>query len=195
MMLLRHCSQYVTKCGKPRTGKGQFLFKFQRRAMTKSIQATRHCTCNKVISKSLKLAFSTLWTKNFQMYKRGSQEAEEPEARLPTFTGLWNKQGDSRKSATFASLSTLQPLCGHNKLWEILKEMGLLHNLTCLLRSLHVSQESTTDRFQIGKGVWQGCLSPSCLTNLHAEDIMWNARCNESQAGTKVARRNISGLR
>ena len=77
-------------------------------------------------SKSFKLVFSILWTKNFQIYKWGVQEAEEPEARLPTFTGLWNKQGDSRKASTFASLTTLKPLtvwittnCGELlKRWE-----------------------------------------------------------------------------
>ena len=147
-------------------------------------------------SKSFKLVFSILWTKNFQIYKWGIQEAEEPEARLPTFTGLWNKQGDSRKASTFASLTTLKPLTVWiTTNWKILKETGLLHNLTCLLKNLHVSQEATTDWFQTGKGVWQGWISSSCLINLYAEDIMWNARLNESQTGIKIARRNINHLR
>ena len=89
----------------------------------------------------------------------------------------------------------------HNKLWKILKEMGTEH-LTFLLRNLCVGQEATvrtgcgtTDRFQIGKGVCQGCILSSCLFNLYAEYIKWNAGLDETQAGMKTAGRNISYLR
>ena len=90
----------------------------------------------------------------------------------------------------------------HNKLWEILKEMGIPDHLTCLLRNLYAGQEATvrtghgtTDWFQIGKGVWQGCILSPCLFNLYAEYIMWNARLDEAQAGIKISRRNINNLR
>ena len=90
----------------------------------------------------------------------------------------------------------------HNKLWKILKEMGLPDDLTCFLRTLYVGQEAavktghvTTDWFQIGKGVCQGCLLSPCLFNLHAEYIMWNARLDEAQAGIKIARRDINNFR
>ena len=90
----------------------------------------------------------------------------------------------------------------HNKLWEILKEMGILDHLTCFLRNLSSGQEATvrtghgtTDWFQIGKGVHQGCILSPCLFNLHAEYIMRNARLDEAQAGIKIARRNINNLR
>ena len=87
----------------------------------------------------------------------------------------------------------------HNKLWKILKEMGIPDHLTCLLRNLYGGQEATvrtghgiTDWFQVRKGVHQGCIFSPCLFNLHAEYIMWNARLDETQAGLKIARRNIS---
>ena len=90
----------------------------------------------------------------------------------------------------------------HNKLWKILKEMGIPDHLTCLLRNLYAGQEAevrtghgTTDWFQIGNGVCQGCILSLCLFNLYAEYIMRNAGLEETQAGIKIARRNINNLR
>ena len=90
----------------------------------------------------------------------------------------------------------------HNKLWKILKEMGIPDHLTCLLRNLYAGQEApvrtghrTTDWFQIGKGVCQGCILSPCLFNLYAEYIMRNAGLDEVQAGIKIAGRNINNLR
>ena len=91
---------------------------------------------------------------------------------------------------------------GQNKLWKILKEMGIPDHLTCLLRNLYASQETTvrtghetTDWFQIGKGLRQGCILSPCLFNLHAEYIMRNAGLDEAQVGIKTAGRNINNLR
>ena len=90
----------------------------------------------------------------------------------------------------------------HNKLWKILKEMGIPDHLTCLLRNLYVDQDATvrtghgtTDWFQIGKGVCQGCILAPYLFNLYAEYILRNARLEETQAGIKIARRNVNDLR
>ena len=90
----------------------------------------------------------------------------------------------------------------HNKLWKILKEMGIPYHLTCLLRNLYASQETavrtghgTMDWFKIGKGVCQGSVLSPCLLNLYTEDIMLNAGLNETQAGLKIARRHIINLR
>ena len=90
----------------------------------------------------------------------------------------------------------------HNKLWEILKETGIPNHLTCLLRNLCTGQEATvktghgtTDWFQIGKGICQGCILSPCLFNLSAEYIMRNAGLEEAQAGIKIAGRNIKNLR
>ena len=88
----------------------------------------------------------------------------------------------------------------YNKLWEILKEMGTPDHLTCLLRNLYAGQEAirsrhgTTDWFQIGKGVCQGCILSPCLFNFYAKYIMRNAGLEEAQAGTKIAGRNINNL-
>ena len=91
---------------------------------------------------------------------------------------------------------------GHNKLWKILEETGKPDHLTCLLRNQYASQQATvrtghgtTDWFQIGKGECQGCKLSPCLFNLHAEYIMQNAGLDESQAGIKIAGRNINNLR
>ena len=91
---------------------------------------------------------------------------------------------------------------GPNKLWKILKETGIPGYLTCLLRSLYAGQEApvrtghgTTDWFQIGKGVRQGCILSPCLFNLYTEYTMRNARLEETQAGIKIAGRNINKLR
>ena len=90
----------------------------------------------------------------------------------------------------------------NNKLWKLLKEMGIPDHLICLLRKLYAGQEATvrtghgtTDWYQIGKGVHQGCILLPCLFNLYAEYIARNARLDEARAGIKVARRNINNLR
>ena len=90
----------------------------------------------------------------------------------------------------------------HNKLWKILKETGIPDHLTCLPRNLYAGQEATvrtrhgtTDWFQIGKRVSQGCMLSAYLFNLYAENIMRNTGLDEAQVGNKIARRNISNLR
>ena len=90
----------------------------------------------------------------------------------------------------------------NNRLWKILKEMGIPDHLICLLRNLYAGQETTvrtghgtTDWFQIGKGVCQGCILSPCLFNFYAECIMRNAGLEEAQAGIKIAGRNINNLR
>ena len=90
----------------------------------------------------------------------------------------------------------------HNKLWKILKEMEIPDHLTCLLRNLYSGQEATvrtghgtTDRFQIGKRVCQGCILSPCLFSLYAEYIMRNTGMDEAQTGIKIAGRNINNLR
>ena len=90
----------------------------------------------------------------------------------------------------------------HNKLWKILKEMGIPHHLTYLLRNLYAGQEATvrtghgtTDWFQIGKGVRQGYILSPYLFNLYAEYIMRNTGLDEAEAGITIARRNINNLR
>ena len=140
---------------------------------------------------------------NFQMFKLDLEKAEEPEIKLPTSTGSSKKQESSRKTSISALLTAKGFDCvDHNKLWQILKEMGIPDHLNCLLRNLYAGQEATvrtghgiTDWFQIGKGVCQGCILSPCLFNLYADYVTRNARLDEAQAGIKIAGRNISNLR
>ena len=133
-MLLKCCTQYVSKFGKlssgHRTGKGQFLSQSQRKAMPKSAQTTvllrSFHMLARLCSKSFKLGFNSTWIENFQMYKLSLEKAEEPKIKLPTFVGSWRKQGSSRKTSTFASLTMLKPLTVWiTTLWKILKDMGI----------------------------------------------------------------------
>ena len=140
---------------------------------------------------------------NFQMFKVDLEKAEEPEIKLPTSAGSSKKQESSRKTSTFALLTIPKPLTVWiTTNWKILKEMGIPDHLTCLLRNLYAGQEATvrtghgtTDWFQIGKGVRQGCILSPCLFNLYAEYIMRNAGLDEAHIGVKIGRRNINNLK
>ena len=110
--------------------------------------------------------------------------------------------GRFRKNICFTDYSKVFDCVDNNKLWKILKQTGIPDHLTCLLRILQAGQEATvrtghgtTDWFQIGKGVCQGCVLSSCLFHLYAEYIMKNAGLDKAQAGIKIARRNINNLR
>ena len=129
------------------------------------------------------------------MYKLDLEKAEEPEIKLPIYW-IIEKQENSRKTSTSASLTTPKPLtvwittnCGK------FLEMRIPDHLTCLLRNLHAGQEvpvrsghGTTNRFKTGKGVSQGSLFSPCLFNLYAEYIMKNARLDGLQTRIKIAR-------
>ena len=137
------------------------------------------------------------------MFKLVLQKAEEPEIKLATSIGSLKKQEISRKISISTLLTTPKPLTVWITInWKILKEMGIQDPLTCLLRNLYAGQEATvrtghgtTDWFQIRKGVCQGCILSPCLFNLYAEYVMRNAGLDETQAGIKIARRNINNLR
>ena len=141
---------------------------------------------------------------NFLMFKLVLEKAGEPEIKLPTSTGSWKKQESSRNNIYFCFPDYAKAFhcVDHNKLWKILKEMGIPDHLTCLLRNLYAGQEATVRTghgtiiwFQIRKGVHQGCISSPCLFNLYAEYIMRNPGLEEAQAGIKIFRRNINNLR
>ena len=137
------------------------------------------------------------------MFKLVLEKAEEPEIKLPTPAGSWKKQKSSRKTSISALLTMPKPLTMWITInWKILREMGIPDHLISLMRNLYAGQEATvrtghgtTDWFQIGKGVRQGCILSPCLFNFYAEYIMRNAGLEEAQAGIKIARRNIKNLR
>ena len=135
------------------------------------------------------------------MFKLVLEKEEEPEIKLPTSVGSLKKQ-EFQKNIYFCFIDYTKAFdcVDHNKLWKILKEMGIPDHLTCLLRNLYTGQEATvrtghgtTDWFQIG--VRQGCILSPCLFNFYAEYIMRNAGLEEAQAGILIARRNINNLR
>ena len=131
------------------------------------------------------------------MFKMVLEKAEEPETKLPTSAGSWKKQESSRKTSISALLTMPKPLTVWITInWKILKEMGIPDYLTCLLRNMYAGQEATvrtgygtTDWFQIGKGVCQGCILSPCFFNFYAEYIMRNAGLDEAQTGIKIAGR------
>ena len=127
--------------------------------------------------------------------------AEEPEIKLPTSAGS-SKKFQKNIYFCFIDYAKAFDCVDNNKLWKILKEMGTPDHLTCLLRTLYAGQEATiktghgtTDWFQIGKGLRQGCILSPYLFNLYVEYIMRNTGLEEAQDGIKIARRNISNLR
>ena len=136
------------------------------------------------------------------MFKLVLEKAEEPEIKLPISAGSSKKQESSRKTNIyFCFIDYAKAFDCVDKLWEILKEMGIPDHLTCFLRNLYAGQEATvtghgtTDWFQIGKGVRQGCILSPGLFNLYAEFIMRHAGLEEARTGIKIAGRNINNLR
>ena len=124
--------------------------------------------------------------------------------QIATICWIIEKAREFQKSLYFCFIDYTKAFdcVDHNKLWKILKEMGIPEHLTCLLRNLYAGQEvtfrtghGTTDSFQIGKGVHQGCILSPYLFNFCAEYIMRNAGLEEAQAGIKMAERNINNLR
>ena len=185
MMLWKCCTQYASKLGKlssgHRTGKGQFSFQSQRKAMPKNAQTTTQLhsshTLVKQCSNFSKPGFSNTWTVNFQMFKLVLEKAEEPEIKLPTSAGSSKKEESSRKTSISALLTMPEPLTVWITInWRILKEMGIQDHL----RNLYAGQEATvktgrgtTDWFQIGKGVY---CHPAYLTYMQStswETLGW----------------------
>ena len=139
---------------------------------------------------------------NFQMFKLVLKKPEESEINCQHLMDH-RKVKEFQKNIYFCFIDYAKAFdcVYHNKLWKILKEMGIADHLTCLLKNLYAGQEATvrtghgtTDWFQIGKGVHQGCILIPCLFNFYAEYIMRNTGLEEAQAGIKIARRYIDNL-
>ena len=144
------------------------------------------------IPKFSKPGFNSTCMENFQIFKLDLENAEEPEIKLPTSVGSL-KEWEFQKNINFCFIDCAKAFdcVDHNKLWKILKELGIPDHLTCLLRNLYAGQEATvrtghgtTDWFQIRKGVHcQGCILSLCLFNFYSEYIMRNAGLDKAQAG------------
>ena len=145
----------------------------------KILKLLHNCTISHASKVTLKIPQARLqqyWIVNFQMFKLDLEKAKEPKIKLPISIGSSKKQESSKKNIYFCFIDCAKAFdcVDNNKLWKILKEMGIPDHLTCLLRNLYAGQEATvrtghgtTDWFQIGKGVRQGCILSLCL-NLYA---------------------------
>ena len=139
----------------------------------------------------------------FPYIQAGFRKGRGTRDQIANICWIIEKQESSRKTSISALLTMPKPLTVWITInWKILKEMGIPNHLTCLLRNLYAGQEATvrtghgtTDWFQIGKGLRQGCILSPCLFSLYAEYIMRNAGLEEAQAGIKIAGRNINNLR
>ena len=136
--------------------------------------------------------------KNWFRKGRGTRD------QITNIRWIKEKAREFHKNIYFCFINYAKPFgcVDHNKLWKILKEIGIRDPLSCLPRKLYAGQEATartgrgtTDWLKIGKGLCQGWILLPCLFNLHAEYIMWNVRLDESQAGIKIAGRSIDNLR
>ena len=189
-----------------KTGKGQFSFQSQRKALPK--KCSNYCTIA-LISHTSKVKLKILQAR---LHQYMNQELPDVQAGFRKGRGARDQianicwiieKNSSRKTSTSALLTMPKPLTVLiTTNWKILQEMGIPYHLICLLRNLYAGQEATvrtghgtTDWFQIGKGVRQGCILSPCLFNFYAEYIMRNAGLDEAQAGIKIPRRNINSLK
>ena len=142
-------------------------------------------------------------TKNVQMYRLDLEKAQNQRSSCQHLLDpIKSKRIPEKHLFVLYWLCQSPDYVDHNRLWKILKKMGIPDHLICLLRNLYAGQEATvrtghgtTDWFQIRKGVRQGCILSPCLFNLRADYIMWKAGLDEMQAGIKNSGRNINNLR
>ena len=148
-------------------------------------------------------------------WKKGKQDSDNAWSQEKMFLNIKNRRSNCQHSLVhrkrrefqkniyfcFIDYAKVSDSVGHNKLWKILKEMGIPDQLTCPLRNLYEDQEATvrtrhgtTNWFQIGRGVHQGCILSPCLFNSYAEYMMWSTGLDEAQTGIQIARRNINNL-
>ena len=158
----------------------------------------------KVMLKSLQARLQQYVNHEFPDVQAGFRKGRGTRDQIANIRWITKKGREFQKSIYFCFIDYAKAFncVDHNKPWKILKEMGIPDCLTCLLRNLYAGQEATvrtghgtTDCFQVGKGVCQGCILSPCLFNFDAEYIMRNAGLEEAQAGIKIARKNINNLR
>ena len=204
MMLWKCYTQYANKSGKlssgHRTGKGQFSFQSQRKAMPKNAQTTAqlhssHTWASKVMLKILQARLQQYVNRELPDVQAGFRKGRGTRDQIANIWWIIEKAREFQKNIYFCFIDYAKAFdcVDHNKLQKILKEMAIPDHLTCLLRNLYAGQEATvrtghgkTDWFQVGKGVHQGCILSPWLFNLYAEYIMRNAGLDEAQAGIKL---------
>ena len=189
-MLWKCCTQYANKFRKlisgHKTGKGQFSFQSQRKAMPKNAQTTEqlHSHASKVTFKILQARLQKCVNCELPDVQAGFRKGRGTRDQIANIRWIIEKARPFQKNIYFCFNDYAKAFdhVDYNKLWKILKEVRIPDHLTCLLRNLYAGQEATvrtghgtTDWFQIEKGVRQGCVLSPCLFNLYAEYIMRNA--------------------
>ena len=211
-MLCKCYTQYASKFGKlssgHRTGKGQFYILILKKGNAKECLNYRTIA---LISHTRKVMLK-IFQARLQQYMNHELPDVQAEFRkgrgtrdqIANIPWIIEKARELQKSIYFCFIDYAKAFnyVDHSKLWKILQEMRIPEHLICLLRTLCAGQESTvrtghgtTDWFQIGKGVHQGCILSPCLFNLYAEYMMRNSGLDEAQAGIKISGKNINNLR
>ena len=209
-MLLKCCTQYASKFGKlssdHRTGKGQFSFQSQRKAMPKNAQTITIALIShtsKVMLKILQARLQQYVNHELLDVQSGFRKGRRTKDQI-AIRWIIEKAREFQKNIYFCFIDYAKAFdcVDHSELWKTLKEMGIPDHLTRLLRNLYAGQEATvrtghgtTDWFQIRKGICQSCILSPSLFHLYADYIMRNAGLDEAQAGIKIAGRNISNFR
>ena len=174
--------------------------KGQCQRMFKLLYNCTHSTCFKILQARLQQYMN--W--ELPDVQAGFRKGRETRDQIANIRWLMEKAMEFQKNIYFCIIGYAKAFdcVNHNKMWKLLQEMWIPDHLACLLRNLYAGQEATvrtghgtTDWFKIGKGIQQGSILSPCLFNFYAEDIMWNARLDEAQAGIKIAGRNINNLR
>ena len=201
-MLRKCCTQYASKSGKlssdHRTEKGQFSFQFPRKGNTKKCSSYHTIAlishASKVLLKILQARLQKHMNHELPDVQAGFRNGIRTRDQIANIQWIIEKAKEFQKNINFCFIDYANDCVDHNKLWKILKEMGIPDHLTCPLRNLYAGPEATvrpghgtTDWFQLGKGVRQICILSPCLFNLYAEYIVRNAGLEEAQAGNKIA--------
>ena len=210
-MLWKCCTQYASIFGKlssgHRTERGQFSFQASRKAMPNDVQTTIQLYSSQILVKECSQFSKPGFNSTQPWISRclaGFRKGRGTRDQIVNIRWIIKKAREFQKNIYFCFTDYAKAFdcVDHNKLWKIMKEMGIPSHLICLLWNLYAGQEATvrtgqetTDWFQIGKGVHQGWILSPFLLNVYAEYIMWNTSLDEVQAEIKIARRNISNLR
>ena len=201
MILWKCCTQYARKFGKlssgHRTGKGQFSFQSQRKAMPKNAQMALISHASKVMLKILQVRLQQYMNRELPDVQARFRKGKETRDQIPKICWIIEKAREFQKNIYFCFIDYAKTFecVDHNKLWKILQKMRIPDHLTCFLRKLYGGQEAsartghgTTDWFKLQKRALQGSILWPCLFNLYAEYIMWHAWLDEAQAGIKIGR-------
>ena len=213
MMLWKCCTRYTSKYGKLSSGqqnwKMSVFILFSKKNNAKECSNYRTIAvfsyASKVMLKILQARLQQYVNRKLPDVQAGFRKGRGTKEQIAKVCWIIVKAREfQKKKIYFCFIDYTKAFDGvdHNELWKILQEMEIPELLSFLLRILYAGQEATvrtghgtTDWFQIGKGVCQGCILSPCLFNLYAEYIMWNARLDETQAGINIAGRNFGNLR